>query len=118
MNSDSLESETPPPKGDANIAKPPELNVGDKIRTVHFEGKARTLTVKKIGHNKKAKTIDSVADEHEYVLEGYGTEYYLTTSRSLTDSWQRVDLVYKSRPEGETVHDIEIIERSVNTGES
>jgi hypothetical protein len=113
MTADGMERETPPPKGDANIAEPPELNIGDKIRTVHHGGKDRTLTVTEVGHERRAKNLDLDCDSDKYVLEGYGTEYYLTTSKSPTGAWQRVDLVYDSRPCGDTVLDIEIIERAV-----
>jgi hypothetical protein len=94
----------------------PDLNVGDTVRVETAANYApdRTLTVEEIGT--EAQSGDILAfrgDDDGYVLSGYGTEYHLITTG--TPHWQRVDIVFQSCPTGQSVSNIEILDRGDGT---
>lgn len=94
----------------------PELNVGDTVRveTVHDYAPDRTLTVEEVGTEAQSGDILAFRGEDDgYVLSGYGTEYHLITVG--TRHWQRVDIVFQSDPTGQSVSNIEVLERAEDT---
>ena len=105
-----MSTEVPPPKVEGAINQIPDLDVGDKVRveTCYDYAPDRTLTVVEEGTDVNSACIFNNPDSSGYVLEGYGTEYHLTTAGN--QHWRRVDIVFKSRPEGQTVSNIEVIE--------
>jgi len=110
-------SEQIPPVRDGEINQIPDLNEGD---TVLVETKAdyapdRKLTVTETESDAKSQSIVAFrGDGDGYVLEGYGTEYHLITTG--TPHWQRVDIVFASYPEGQIVSNIDVLNRSQDTG--
>ncbi len=100
----------PPARDEDEMNQIPDLDVGDKV---HVETKwdyapDRTLTVSEVDTDVNAQSIVATRGDDGYVLEGYGTEYHLVTTGTL--HWQRVDIVFQSKPEGQIVSNIEIIE--------
>jgi len=106
----------PPARNEDEMNQIPALEVGDTVRVETRGDYApdRTLTVTEEGTDVNARCLWNNPDNEGYVLEGYGTEYHLTTSG--TRHWRRVDIVFKSRPEGQIVSNIEIIDRSADAG--
>ena len=106
----------PPARNDEEMKQIPTLYVGDKVRVeTRFDyAPDRTLTVVSDESDVNSDVLwGEMGGDDGYVLEGYGTEYHLTTTG--TRHWRRVDIVFDSQPEGQTVSDIEVVERSIDT---
>jgi hypothetical protein len=102
-----------PPKNEGCIAEIPDLEEGDEVvvKTRPGYDTNRTLTVEEVNPpESRTRDVDALEwteDEDQVILSGYGTTYALMVTYSLTKSWKRVNLVWKSRPEGIEVEDIE-----------
>ena len=103
------------PKTEGCLADLPDLNVGDTVRVEtepNYDDMVRTLTVKDDREERGADVLAYNDGGAGYTLSGYGTTYSLSRSTSLTGSWARVDLVWRSKPTGVTVESIEVIDRA------
>jgi len=104
-------SEVPPPKNDGDVNTILDLSVGDRvlIETRANYAPDRILIVTETESDAKSSDILAFrGDDDGYILEGYGTEYHLITTG--TPHWQRVDIVFKTHPTGQTVSNIEVLD--------